>query len=216
MSSDRVQRTGADALHAGILGRVWKPIVSLLARFGLAAVWLISGWAKASDVHQSMEAVDAYRLLPDPMVRAVAIGLPAVELILGFMLILGLAVRWTAIVSGLLLVVLIAGVASAWARGLQIDCGCFGGGGEDASVTWVDYAEEIARDVGFLILAAWLMLWPRSPLALGFGSRAGLGPRSHGAEDDSAEDNGTEDHGADAVDARDEDAPEGAAGTVSR
>ncbi len=178
--------------------------MSLLVRLGLAAVWLVSGWAKASDVHQSMEAVDAYRLLPDSMVRAVAIGLPAVELVLGFMLILGLAVRWTAIVSGLLLLVLIAGVASAWARGLQIDCGCFGGGGEDASVTWADYAEEIARDVGFLILAAWLTLWPRSPLALGFGSRAGLRAR----EDDVHEDG---DHM--------DDVPEGAsdeAGTVSQ
>ncbi len=160
---------------------MWKPIASLLARFGLAAVWLVSGWAKASDVHQSMEAVDAYRLLPDAMVRAVAIGLPALELVLGFLLILGLGVRWTAIASGVLLVVLIGGVASAWARGLQIDCGCFGGGGEDTSVTWVDYAEEILRDIGFLILAAWLMVWPRSPVALGFGSRAALRRRADGA-----------------------------------
>ena len=188
---------GAECGTDGILGRVWKPIVSLLARFGLAAVWLISGWAKASDVHQSMEAVDAYRLLPDAMVRAVAIGLPALELVLGFLLILGLGVRWTAIASAVLLVVLIGGVASAWARGLQIDCGCFGGGGEDTSVTWVDYAEEILRDIGFLILAAWLMVWPRSPVALGFGSRAALrsrdadeGTDTVGAADSEAEDAG--------------------------
>lgn len=170
----------------GILGRVWKPIVSLLARLGLAAVMLASGWAKAADVHQSMEAVDAYRLLPDSMVRAVAIGLPALELALGLLLILGLGVRWTATVSAVLLVVFIGGVASAWARGLQIDCGCFGGGGEDTSVDWTDYATEILRDIGFLILAAWLIVWPRSPLALGIGSRASL--RSGGGDDSGGED----------------------------
>src|SRR5699024_3282797 len=74
----------------------------------------------------------------------------------------------------LLLLVLIAGVASAWARGLKIDCGCFGGGGVDESVTWADYAEEILRDIGFMLLAVWLMVLPRSPLSLGFRSRAAL------------------------------------------
>ncbi|MDN5760064.1 MAG: DoxX family membrane protein, partial [Tomitella sp.] len=108
---------------------MWKPIVSLLARLGLAAVWLISGWAKASDAQESMVAVRAYDLVPESMVRTVAIGLPSLELALGLLLLLGLGVRWTAVVSALLLLVLIAGVAAAWARGLQIACGCVGGGG---------------------------------------------------------------------------------------
>ena len=163
--------SGPIALPAGIVGPVWIRIVTLLARLGLAAVWLVSGWVKASDPAQSVVAVRAYDILPEALVRPVAIGLPALEIALGLLLLLGLATRWTAIVSAILLAVLIVGIISAWSRGLKIDCGCFGGGGADASVTWTTYATEIARDLGFLALAGWLMVFPRSPLALGPGSR---------------------------------------------
>jgi hypothetical protein len=59
-----------------------------------------------------------------------------------------------------------ASVGSAWARGLRIDCGCFGGGGTSAAVTWPSYAIEIGRDVGFALLALWLGVHPTSRLAL--------------------------------------------------
>ncbi len=161
-------------LLVGIVGCVWIRVVSLLARLGLAAVWLASGWAKASDPAQTLLAVRAYRLLPEPAVQAVAIGLPSLELALGVLLLIGLATRWSAIASALLLAILIAGVASAWVRGLQIDCGCFGGGGEDASANWRTYGVEILRDVGFLALAGWLAVFPRSTWSLGAGSRPAL------------------------------------------
>ena len=72
-------------------------------------------------------------------------GLPVVEIALGIALIAGVFVRTAALVSALLLVVYIAGVASAWARGLQIDCGCFGGGGRVAAADTA-YPTEILRD----------------------------------------------------------------------
>ncbi len=146
--------------------------VSFLARFGLAAVWLVSGWIKAADPAQTIVAVEAYRLLPDELVRPVANTLPFVEIALGLLLLIGLAVRPVAVVSGVVLIALIGAIGSAWARGLSIDCGCFGGGGAAAGITASDYVVEIARDVGFLALAVWLSVWPRSRLALGPGSRA--------------------------------------------
>ena len=51
-------------------------------------------------------------------------------------------------------------VGSAWARGLQIDCGCFGNGGQVAAGQTA-YPAEIARDVGLLIVALALARWPR-------------------------------------------------------
>ena len=54
-----------------------------------------------------------------------------------------------------LLVAFIVGIGSAWARGLQIDCGCFGGGGFDENAA-DDYPWDIARDVGLLALSVWL------------------------------------------------------------
>jgi hypothetical protein len=66
-----------------------------------------------------------------------------------------------AVVSAGLLLLFVAGVAQAWARGLSIDCGCFGGGGavapEDTS-----YGLEILRDTGFLLMAGWLIARPQT------------------------------------------------------
>jgi hypothetical protein len=64
-----------------------------------------------------------------------------------------------------LLVVFLVGIVSAWARGLQIDCGCFGGGGQvDASAT--AYPWEVTRDTAMLLVALALARWPHSRLAL--------------------------------------------------
>ena len=65
---------------------------------------------------------------------------------------------WTSVAVVAVLLIFIGGIASAWARGLQIDCGCFSSGGELAGGQNPQYAWEIARDVGFLILAA-ILLW---------------------------------------------------------
>ncbi len=145
--------------------------MSLVARLGLAGVWLVSGWMKVADPTQTTVAVGAYQLLPDDFVEPVANALPFVEIGVGLFLLIGLGVRIAAAASAVLLLVLIGAVASAWARGLSIDCGCFGGGGHDASVNGWDYAREILRDIGFLALAAWLTIFPRSPFAMGPGSR---------------------------------------------
>jgi uncharacterized membrane protein YphA (DoxX/SURF4 family) len=140
-------------------------LVGTLARLGLAAVWIVSGTLKAVDLDQTVVAVRAYDVLPRAAVDVVAAILPFFELALGLLLLLGIGTRLVAAVSGVLLLVFIAGVAQAWARGLSIDCGCFGGGGAvDPGAT--AYVQEIVRDVGFLALAAWLLVRPRTLLSM--------------------------------------------------
>lgn len=146
--------------------------VGTLVRLGLAAVWLVSGIAKISDSGQTYLAVKAYDVLPDALLHPVATALPLLELVLGAFLLLGLATRWVAVASAVLLLVFIAGVAQSWARGLTIDCGCFGGGGEVAAGQ-TRYPQEIARDVGFLVLACWVVVRPASRFALDRWLRGG-------------------------------------------
>jgi uncharacterized membrane protein YphA (DoxX/SURF4 family) len=107
----------------------------------------------------------AYQLLPFDVAGAVGYGLPVLELAVGVLLILGLFTRVSAVIAGLLMVVFIIGIASAWARGLSIDCGCFGKGGTIAA-SQTQYPQEIARDVGLLACAVWLAVRPRSTLSL--------------------------------------------------
>ena len=136
-------------------------VVGTLARLGLAAVWLVSGALKAVDPDQTFVAVRAYDVLPSIGVEVVAAVLPYVELALGLLLLVGVGTRIVAVMALLLLLVFVAGVSQAWARGLSIDCGCVGGGGAvDPGHT--AYVQEILRDTGFLVLAGWLILRPRT------------------------------------------------------
>lgn len=146
---------------------VWTTVLSLLCRLGLAAVWLFAGYLKAIDPQQSVVAVRAYQVLPESLVTPVATVLPFLEIGLGLLLLLGIGVRVMAVASILVLAVFIAGVASSWARGLSIDCGCFGGGGAVADAGAGTYLREIFRDLGFAVLAVWLLFRPRSWVALG-------------------------------------------------
>jgi uncharacterized membrane protein YphA (DoxX/SURF4 family) len=136
-----------------------------VARLGLAAVFLVSGALKVVDPAQTQIAVRAYELLPPGLVGPVAITLPLLELVLGTLLVGGAFTRWAALTSAVLLLVLMAGVAQAWARGLSIDCGCFGGGGQVATGS-TRYPQELARDVGALVLAVWLLVRPRTALSV--------------------------------------------------
>lgn len=140
-------------------------VAGTLARFGLAAVWLLSGVPKALDPDRTYVAVRAYDVLPPLGVELVAAVLPWLEIALAVLLLLGLGTRAVALVSAGLLLVFVAGVVQAWARGLSIDCGCFGGGGT-VEPGRTAYVQELARDAGFLLLAVWLVVRPRTPVAL--------------------------------------------------
>jgi uncharacterized membrane protein YphA (DoxX/SURF4 family) len=161
-------------------GRVLDGI-GTLARLGLAAVWLASGLIKALDPAQTYVAVRAYDVLPREAVGVVAGVLPWFELALGVLLLLGIGTRAVAWLSAGLLLVFVAVVTQAWARGLNIDCGCFGGGGAVAPGQ-TQYVQEILRDTGFLLMAAWLIVRPRTLLAVESRLAGSLVTSGSGAE----------------------------------
>ncbi len=144
--------------------------VSTGARLVLGGVFLVAGVLKAIDPQSSVVAVRAYQLLPTSLATIVGWGLPFAEIALGLLLLAGIATRAVAAAAAILLVVFMAAVVSAAARGLSIDCGCFGGGGEVAPGQTA-YGIELVRDAGLLLLAVWLVWQPRTRLALDrFGS----------------------------------------------
>jgi uncharacterized membrane protein YphA (DoxX/SURF4 family) len=138
-----------------------RDVVGTIARLGLAAVWLISGVLKAVDPDTTYVAVRAYDVLPRAVVGAVAAVLPWLEVTLGLLLLAGVATRAVAAASAALLLVFVAGVTQAWARGLSIDCGCFGGG-RAVAPSETSYGWELLRDAGFLLMAGWLVTRPRT------------------------------------------------------
>jgi uncharacterized membrane protein YphA (DoxX/SURF4 family) len=142
------------------------PWISTVARLGLAAVFLIAGATKVGDLAESGRAVNAYRLMPFEVAKVVGAAQPFLEIAVGLLLVLGVATRLVAGIGAVLLVLFIAGIASAWARGLRIDCGCFSAGGDLGAGQSPTYGREILRDVGFLVLAGILLWRPRSRLSV--------------------------------------------------
>jgi uncharacterized membrane protein YphA (DoxX/SURF4 family) len=142
-----------------------RDLLGLLLRLVLGGVVLLAGALKVGHLETSARAVRAYQLLPFDVAGAVGYGLPVLEVAVGALLVLGLFTRVSAVVAGLLMVVFVIGIASAWARGLSIDCGCFGKGGTIAA-SQTQYPQEIARDLGLLACAVWLAVRPRTSLGL--------------------------------------------------
>lgn len=143
--------------------RGWLPT---LGRLVLAAVWIGAGVAKITDLDGAVRAVRAYRLLPDIAAQVVGAGLPVVEIMLGLLLLVGAGVRVGAVVSAVLLLGFLVGIGSAWARGLRIDCGCFGSGGELKAGESPSYGWDLVRDGALFVLAIALARWPNGYLAI--------------------------------------------------
>jgi len=141
--------------------------ISLVARLILGGSLLIAGLLKIPDLAKSVTAVKAYELpLPAALITVIGYLLPIFEIVLGAVIIAGLFTRWTAALGGLVMIVFIAGIASAWIRGLSIDCGCYTGGGLLLPGQKTKYLQDILRDVGFLICAVWVVVWPKSRFAV--------------------------------------------------
>lgn len=139
--------------------------LGLVARLVLGAAFLVAGGLKVTTPEALAKATQAYQLLPHDVAAYVGYALPIIEVILGLLLILGLFTRISAVISSLLLVAFIVGIAQAWARGLTIDCGCFGGGGTVAADE-TSYLPRILEDLGLLACGLWLSWRPRSLLSL--------------------------------------------------
>jgi uncharacterized membrane protein YphA (DoxX/SURF4 family) len=137
----------------------------LLGRLIVGGVWIWAGVLKLPHPESSVTAVRAYQLLPPSVADAVGRVLPTLEVVVGVCLVIGLLTRFTAVLSALLLVAFIVGISSVWARGIAINCGCFGDGGADPDA-FGKYPWEIARDVGLLLLSLLVVWVRRTPLAL--------------------------------------------------
>ena len=145
--------------------KVAQPWLTLLARLILGVVLLVAGVLKVGNLPKSAMAVRAYELLPISLANFLGYSLPWIEIGLGLLLIVGVTVKISGALGALTMLAFIIAIAQAWARGLSIDCGCFGGGGSiDPEDT--KYLSEIIRDIGLLALGIFLYLYPKGRFAI--------------------------------------------------
>lgn len=121
-------------------------------RLMLGAVFTYAGLLKMLDIQAFADSIASFRLLPPTAVSALAITLPPFEIITGLLLIARRHVFLAALAILCMGVVFSLALAWALARGLEVDCGCFGAGKLTRAQTWW----ALARDV---ILIAATLYW---------------------------------------------------------
>ena len=101
-------------------------VVVLVARLALGGLLLAAGWPKAHAPGAFIRDIWNFRLLPEGWAYWIAAVFPYLEITVGLALITGLQRRGAHVIAAAMLPVFFLFHASAWARGLNIDCGCFG------------------------------------------------------------------------------------------
>ena len=126
----------------------------LLLRFGVGAILIVAGALKLRDPGAFATEIANYQLLP-MLAPYLAAALPAAEVLVGAVLLVAPA-RWrrpAALAAAALFGMFLLAVGAAYARGINIECGCFGtGGGPITALT-------VVRNLGLIAAAASLVRW---------------------------------------------------------
>ena len=142
-----------------------QPWITLIMRIGLGAVLIVAGGLKAVNPQKSAMAVRAYEVLPISVANFFGFVLPWAEIAIGLLLILGAYVKIAASLAAAIMLLFIVAISQAGLRGLNIDCGCFGGGGPVAEGQ-TRYLSEIFRDLGFMLMGIYAYRFPRGRFSL--------------------------------------------------
>lgn len=153
-----------------IFNEKYQPLITLLCRLLLGGVLVAAGALKAFKPSESAGAVAAYKILPTDIAHLIGYALPWLEIAIGVLLIIGLSTRFAAVVATFVMIIFVAAIISVWARGILIDCGCFGGGGEvdpsKAAEAHRAYLLEILRDIGLALTGIYLYFFPYGRLGI--------------------------------------------------
>jgi uncharacterized membrane protein YphA (DoxX/SURF4 family) len=124
-----------------------KFLFSLIVRLVLAGTFVIAALPKIQDPVAFSASVAAFRVIEPGLSAWVALCLPWLELIIGIGILMPMIRRMSGLLIALLLITFIALHSSAWIRGLDISCGCFGA-----------ETGEVSTDYSWLILRNLLLL----------------------------------------------------------
>jgi len=129
-----------------------KALLILIIRLVVAGIFVRAALPKIDAPSAFASAVQGFQIVSVSFSVWVAIILPWTELVAGIGLLVPAIRRGSGLILSVLLISFIALHASAWARGLDISCGCFG----TESVTTSRYPWFITRNA--LLLAATILV----------------------------------------------------------
>jgi putative oxidoreductase len=119
-----------------------------IARIAIGLMLLVAGLSKIGAEQTFATQIHHFRLVPLGLENLLAMTLPWIEIAAALAILLGIHPRAGSAVGAALLAVFLVAVAAALARGLDIECGCFGTG--DGSRVGLS---KLLQNLGLLAIA---------------------------------------------------------------
>ena len=124
------------------------PVIAAL----IGGVFIYAGALKAWDPVSFAKDIQNFRILPWPVGVRVAFYLPWLEIVCGIALLTGWMRSGALAILTALTVIFIAATVAAHARGIDLECGCFGSATKNLSFTW-------HMVIDFALLAGLTIVW---------------------------------------------------------
>mgnify|MGYP002073262035 CR=1 FL=1 len=105
------------------------PFLEFIVRCVIGVLFIASAVPKLRQPYLFLADVYAYELLSPSVAKFSAVVIPVLELTIGALLLAGVLLPGALIASAVVSIVFFVAQVAALARGLRIDCGCFGASG---------------------------------------------------------------------------------------
>jgi uncharacterized membrane protein YphA (DoxX/SURF4 family) len=128
-------------------------VLTLLVRLAIGGVFIYASAYKILDPGSFARSIWYYHMVPGSLINLMALILPWLEFLCGLTLILGIWYRGSVVLINLLTIIFIAALATAVARGISIDCGCF----KAARATNSSAIDALWRDIVMVVFTLQLL-----------------------------------------------------------
>ena len=122
----------------------------------VGGVFIYAGALKVWDPVKFAKDIQNFQILPWPVGVRLAFYLPWLEILCGGALIIGWLRSGALGILAALTVIFIGATIAARARGIDLDCGCFGSAAKDLPFAW-----HLVIDFALLAGVLALLFWPR-------------------------------------------------------
>lgn len=139
------------------------PIGLLTLRLMVGGTFIWAGLAKMPEFELFAQVVRSYDIVPEPLAVPFALALPWIEVSTGLCLVIGLWIRYSAMIVALLILSFMGALAWGLYHGEDLPCGCFG---FDNDFTNVSIAEALVRNTFILAAASSLVFARHVPFSI--------------------------------------------------
>ncbi len=121
----------------------------------MGSIFIYASIAKIAKPAAFAKDIYNYQVLPDVLINLTALVLPWLELFLGLCLLAGIWMPGAVLAVNGLLIAFLGALVFNMARGLDVDCGCFGVGSDATAMSGTYY---LTRDIIFFTIGAFLFI----------------------------------------------------------